>query len=74
MVNLLPNIRLAQSSLTRKFPSVDKPLQQKTPWGRGWPRGLFSEFYGMTFHKERLLKQENTRGGNAERRFTVTLF
>ena len=26
MVNLLPTIRLAQSILKRKFPSVDKPL------------------------------------------------
>ena len=36
MVNLLATIRLAQSILKRKFPSVDKP------------RGLFSEFYGIT--------------------------
>ena len=27
MVNLLPTIRLAQSILKRKFPSVDKPLR-----------------------------------------------
>ena len=30
-VNLLPNIRLAQSILKRKFPSVDKPLQNSAP-------------------------------------------
>ena len=31
MVNLLPTIRLAQSILKRKFPSVDKPLRIKDP-------------------------------------------
>ena len=31
MVNLLPTIRLAQSILKRKFPSVDKPVQKRAP-------------------------------------------
>ena len=31
MVNLLPTIRLAQSILKRKYPSVDKPLRIKAP-------------------------------------------
>ena len=31
MVNLLPTIRLAQSILKPKFPSVDKPLQKQAP-------------------------------------------
>ena len=31
MVDLFPVIRLAQSILKRKFPSVDKPLQKQAP-------------------------------------------
>ena len=31
MVNLLPTIRLAQSILKRKIPSVDKPLRIQAP-------------------------------------------
>ena len=31
MVNLFPTIKLAQSILKRKFPSVDKPLQKQAP-------------------------------------------
>ena len=43
--------KLAQSILKRKFPSVLKPLQNKTLKKRAFekykPRGLFSEFYGI---------------------------
>ena len=55
MVNFPPTIRLAQSILKPKFPSVHKPLQIKArpkigPSKRAFekykPRGLFSEFYG----------------------------
>ena len=45
MVNLPPAIRLVQSILKRKFPSVDKPL--KRAFEKYKPRGLFSEFYGI---------------------------
>ena len=53
-VNLLPTMRLTQSILKRKFPSVDKPLQIKAPpeispskraFEKYKPWGLFSEFY-----------------------------
>ena len=56
MVNLLPTIRLALSSLRRKFPSVGKPFRIEAPpkispskraFEKYKPRGLFSEFYGM---------------------------
>ena len=47
MVNLLLTIRLAQSILKRKFPSVDKPLQKS--FEKYKPRGLFSEFYGVLY-------------------------
>ena len=51
MVNLPPAIRLVQSILKRKFPSVDKPLRILKPLKRAFekykPRGLFSEFYGI---------------------------
>ena len=46
MVNFLPTIRLAQSILKRKFPSVDKPL--KKAFEKYKPRGVFLEFYVMT--------------------------
>ena len=55
MVNLRPTIRLALSSLKRKFPSVDKPLRilappkispSKRAFEKCKPRGLFSGFYG----------------------------
>ena len=55
-VNLLPTMRLTQSMLKCKFPSVDKPLRIKAPpkispskraFEKYKPRGLFSEFYGM---------------------------
>ena len=52
MVNLLPDIRLAQSILKRKFPSVGKPLrkplqkQSKRAFEKYKPHGIFSEFYG----------------------------
>ena len=58
MVNLRPTIRLALSSLKRKFPSVDKPLRilappkispSKRAFEKYKPRGLFSEFYGMSY-------------------------
>ena len=57
MVNLLQTIRLAQSILKRKFPSVDKPLRiqalpkispSKRAFEKYNPRGLFLEFYGIT--------------------------
>ena len=51
MVNLLPTIRLAQSILKRKFPSVDKPLK-KGPLKKYKPQGLFSEFYGTSEKRE----------------------
>ena len=49
-------MRLTQSILKRKFPSVDKPLRikahprissSKRAFEKFKPRGLFSEFYGM---------------------------
>ena len=49
-------MRLTQSILKRKFPSVDKPLRikahpairsSKRAFETFKPRGLFSEFYGM---------------------------
>ena len=49
-------MRLAQSILKRKFPSVDKPLRMQAPpkislseraFEKYKPRGLFSEFYGI---------------------------
>ena len=51
MVNFLPTIRLAQSILKRKFPSIDEPLQiiispSKRAFEKHKPRGLFSEFCG----------------------------
>ena len=50
-VNLLPTIRLAQSMMRRKFPSVDKPPTKINPWKRAFEKykslGLFSEFYGI---------------------------
>ena len=58
MVNLRPTIRLALSSLKRKFPSVDKPLRilappkispSKRAFEKYKPRGLFSEFYGSLY-------------------------
>ena len=60
MVNFLPTIRLAQSILKRKSPSVDKPLRTLAPlkispskraFEKYKPRGLFSEFYGMQVGK-----------------------
>ena len=57
-VNLLPTIWLAQSTLKRKFPSVDKPhwiyappkiSTSKRALGKCKPRGLFSKFYGISF-------------------------
>ena len=45
MVNLVRTVRLGQSILKRKFPSVDKPLQKGLEKFK--PRGLFSEFYGI---------------------------
>ena len=57
MVNLLLTIRLAQSILKRKFPSVDKQAPpnispSKNKPLKNWPLknmslGLFSEFYGI---------------------------
>ena len=51
MVNFLPTIKLAQSILKRKFPSIHKPLQKISPSRRAFekykPRDLFSECYGM---------------------------
>ena len=42
MVNLLRTVRLGQSILKRKFPSVAKgPLKNLSP------RAFFSEFYGI---------------------------
>ena len=58
MVNLRPTIRVALSSLKRKFPSVDKPLRilappkispSKRAFEKYKPRGLFSEFYGSLY-------------------------
>ena len=47
----IPNTKLAQSILKRRFLSVDKPLQkyapQKGPLKYISPRGLFAEFYGI---------------------------
>ena len=40
MVNLLPTIRLAQSILKRKFPSVDKPIQKRAPQKGPLKKGL----------------------------------
>ena len=66
-VNLLPTIRLAQSSLKRKFPSVDKPLRiwappKISPSKRAFEkykpgRGLFSKFYG-TFRRDGFLQSQ----------------
>ena len=64
MVNLLPDIRLAQSILKRKFPSVGKPLRkplqkqsrQKGPLKNISPMAYFQNFtvptpsYTSTFH------------------------
>ena len=59
-VNFLPTIRLAQSILKRKIPSVHKPLRIKAPpkisppkraFEKYKPRGLFSEFYGSYIAK-----------------------
>ena len=56
MVDLFPAIRLAQSILKRKFPSVDKPLRIKAPpkispskraFEKYKSRDLFLEFYGI---------------------------
>ena len=51
MVNWLPAIRLAQSVLKCKFPSADKPSENKPLQIRAFekykPRGLSSEFYGI---------------------------
>ena len=55
-VNFLPGIRLAQSILKQKFPSIHKPLRiqappKTSPSKRAFEkyklRGLFSEFYGI---------------------------
>ena len=50
-MNFLSAIRLAQSILKRKSPSVYKSLQKislsKRAFKKYKPRGLFSEFYGM---------------------------
>ena len=49
--------KLAQSILKRKFPSLDKPLRiqaspkispSKRAFEKYKPRGLFSEFYGIS--------------------------
>ena len=51
------NCKLAQSILKRKFPSIDNPLRIQAPpkispskrvFEKYKPRGLFSEFYGMS--------------------------
>ena len=56
MANLLETIRLVQSIVKCKFPSVDKRLQIKAPpkispskraFEKYKPWGLFSEFYGI---------------------------
>ena len=58
MVNFLPSVRLAQSILKRKFPSVDNPLRIKAPpkispskraFEKYKPWGLFPEFCGKLF-------------------------
>ena len=57
--NLLPTIRLAQSILKPKFPSVDKPLRIKAPpkislskraLEKHKPWGLFPELYGISWY------------------------
>ena len=48
-VNFLPTIRLAQSVLKRKFPSVYKPLQKKAPQKgplKNISPGAYFGFYG----------------------------
>ena len=65
-VNLLPTIRLAQSILRRKFPSVDKALRifappkislSKRAFEKYKPRRLFSEFYGIRFRIKNFSKE-----------------
>ena len=67
MVNLLPTIRLAQSILKHKFPSVNKPIriqasQKISPSKRAFEkykaRGLFSEFYSVAKVACRKQKQQ----------------
>ena len=44
-MNLLSTMRLAQSILKCKFPSVDKPLQINISPSKNKPWGLFLGFY-----------------------------
>ena len=44
MQNFLPTMRLAQSILTCKFPSMDKPLDQKGPLKNITPWAYFRNF------------------------------
>ena len=69
MVNLIPTIRLAQSVLKHKFPSVDKPLRilappkicpSKRAFEKYTPRGLFSEFYGIFPMTQELIIEGHT--------------
>ena len=59
-VNFLPNIRLAQSILKRKFPSVDKRLQkkatQKGPLENISPGAYFGNFTVYTMCRTRYVK------------------
>ena len=78
MVNLLPDIRLAQSILKRKFPSVGKPLRkplqkqspQKGPLKNISPTAYFQNFtvptpsYTPTHHLNFMLVTELQRCQN----------
>ena len=55
-VNLLPTIRLAQSILTCKFPSVHKPLQKKAPQ-KGHLKNISPRAYFRNFMVAILLKK-----------------
>ena len=60
-VHLIPTIRLAQSILKRKYPSVDKPLQKRA-FEKYKPRGLFLEFYSRLDHGECTIKELVSQG------------